>query len=337
VKIGFNIGGMRLSLLFFWFSLGILVGVPDLKAGVYSVTTLADSGPGSLREALQSADKDRQPSSITFQVGGTIYLVTYLPMLKEGFTTIDGTTAPSPGVILDGSIIREPSNGRGVIEIRSSNNTVKGLTITHFGRKIDGIRMKQNASGNLVERNRIVDWGEDEAISVARESYENRIIGNTISGRRGVRAILLGANASALIADNTISDTRGGVRIHGEVKPGDGFKGFARIERNTIENNLYGIFIDRRGEATIVGNRLRRNGGYAIQVLNGKATIENNVIEGIPGGTWKENAAIRIRAESAAVVRPNHIAHYSGSGISIDPESQVEMIEEKSTQTRVKN
>lgn len=61
-------------------------------AATYPVTNLNDSGAGSLRAALQSANSD-PGSVITFSVAGTIPVVTPLPDLAAP-TTISGTTAP---------------------------------------------------------------------------------------------------------------------------------------------------------------------------------------------------------------------------------------------------
>ncbi len=59
------------------------------------VTTLADSGPGSLREAVSV----KGPRTITFQVAGEIHLERTLAIV-EPYVTIDASTAPAPGVTL---------------------------------------------------------------------------------------------------------------------------------------------------------------------------------------------------------------------------------------------
>lgn len=60
-----------------------------------AVTTLADSGPGSLREALEA----QGPRIIVFSVEGTIKLQTRL-RCTNGRVTIDGGSAPGQGVTL---------------------------------------------------------------------------------------------------------------------------------------------------------------------------------------------------------------------------------------------
>ena len=62
---------------------------------VITVTTLADDGPGSLREALSA----KGPRIVRFAVEGTIELKSRL-RVTEGRLTIDGASAPGKGITL---------------------------------------------------------------------------------------------------------------------------------------------------------------------------------------------------------------------------------------------
>jgi hypothetical protein len=63
---------------------------------VYTVTTLADAGPGSLREGIRTANG---PRTIVFAVGGEIRLQSALRVDKS-FLTLAGQTAPGDGITI---------------------------------------------------------------------------------------------------------------------------------------------------------------------------------------------------------------------------------------------
>src|SRR5712671_2835822 len=64
---------------------------------VFVVTNLDDGGPGSFREAVESAG----PRTIVFNVAGIIHLKQPLHLLAP-YITIDGHTAPGDGVCVAG-------------------------------------------------------------------------------------------------------------------------------------------------------------------------------------------------------------------------------------------
>ncbi|HXG05475.1 MAG TPA: CARDB domain-containing protein [Candidatus Binatia bacterium] len=64
---------------------------------IYRVTTLEDSGPGSLRDAVSQGNR-----YVVFDVGGTIHLRDVLCISGVSNLTIDGRTAPAPGITVSG-------------------------------------------------------------------------------------------------------------------------------------------------------------------------------------------------------------------------------------------
>jgi hypothetical protein len=64
------------------------------EGSVYYVTTLADSGPGSLRDAVSQSNR-----AILFNVSGTIQLNTPIVITKD-YITIAGQTAPGDGICI---------------------------------------------------------------------------------------------------------------------------------------------------------------------------------------------------------------------------------------------
>lgn len=63
------------------------------------VSTLEDSGPGSLRDALEAAD----PRIVRFDVSGTIELKRPI-IVSNPFLTVDGSTAPGPVELRGGAV-----------------------------------------------------------------------------------------------------------------------------------------------------------------------------------------------------------------------------------------
>ena len=61
---------------------------------IIAVTTLAATGPGSFRAAVEAAG----PRIIVFEVGGVIDLDREVVTIREPFLTVAGQTAPSPGI-----------------------------------------------------------------------------------------------------------------------------------------------------------------------------------------------------------------------------------------------
>lgn len=76
---------------------GWAASTPGGRGGqIIKVTTLAASGPGSFREAVET----KGPRIVVFEVGGVIDLARSVIRISEPYLTIAGQTAPSPGITL---------------------------------------------------------------------------------------------------------------------------------------------------------------------------------------------------------------------------------------------
>ncbi len=104
------------------------------------VTTLADAGPGSLREALSDGCR-----RIVFDVGGTITLQSDLN-LPYSYVTIDGATAPDPGIT-----IVQPGVIGTTIEASGSIGPIRDVILTHL--RMDGQAVDHANEGDI--------WGID--------------------------------------------------------------------------------------------------------------------------------------------------------------------------------
>ena len=169
-----------------------LIILPPAAPLVYTVTTIADGGPGSLRQAILDANAHAGLDTIAFAItpSGNLTLapLTPLPDITDP-VTLDATTQPgnagTPIVELDGSGPLPP--GTNGLVVRAGSSVVRGLVIHGFsgsGVALDG------AGHNLVEGNFIgldhtgtTALGNQDAGVVIRDSHLNTIGGTALAAR----------------------------------------------------------------------------------------------------------------------------------------------------------
>src|SRR5690606_1357130 len=130
---------------------------------VYVVTSLADSGPGTFREACEQGGA----RIIVFNVAGIIHLKTPIN-IRAPYVTIAGQTAPGDGVCIAGEsvlidthdvIIRYMRFRRGSTDVMRRDDAIGG-----------------NGVGNIILDHVSASWGLDENMSMYRHVYDR---GNT--------------------------------------------------------------------------------------------------------------------------------------------------------------
>ena len=134
---------------------------PGGKGGaVLKVTTLAASGPGSLREALLAAG----PRIIVFEVGGIIDLDKVRLDVSEPFVTVAGQTAPSPGITLIRGGMRVFTHDVRIEHVRFRMGSAGDTAPSGFEPDVttDG-----GNAYNVVFDHVSVAWGVDENLSVS--------------------------------------------------------------------------------------------------------------------------------------------------------------------------
>jgi hypothetical protein len=126
---------------------------------VYVVTSLADAGPGTLREACEQGGA----RIIVFNVAGIIRLKTPL-IIRAPYITIAGQSAPGDGICIAGEsvwlnthdvIIRFMRFRRGETDVTRRDDAIGG-----------------NPVGNIIIDHVSASWGLDENMSIYRHVYD---------------------------------------------------------------------------------------------------------------------------------------------------------------------
>ena len=126
---------------------------------VITVTSLADSGPGTLREACETGGA----RIVVFNVAGIIHLKTPL-IIRAPYITIAGQTAPGDGVCIAGETVWANTHDVVVRHMRFRRGA------TDVGRRDDAFG--GNPIGNIMIDHCSCSWGLDENISFYRHMFD---------------------------------------------------------------------------------------------------------------------------------------------------------------------
>ena len=260
------------------------------RASVFTVTNLADSGSGSLRQAIIDANNHSGPDTIDFNITGCtdslciIQPLSALPPLTDAGTIIDGTTQLGATVVVNG----EQAGFCSGFQIVSSDSAIKGLWIEEFegnGIEIDGIDLTGNTvSGNYIVDNDMhgvfVGGGQGHTIGGDTSAERNLISG---SGWSGIFVTGPGPAGSTVSGNDITYSGQYGVHIVDGAQ-NNTIGGDTAAERNLIMGNeLSGILISGTDSMsnTVRGNYIGTDGtGYKGNVQSGVciASAPNNTI-----------------------------------------------------------
>jgi len=120
---------------------------------VIEVTNLNDSGPGTLRAALEASG----PRIVVFRVGGTIDLQSALD-ISNPFITIAGQTAPGGGILLKGNPVSIETNDVIIRHLRSR----PGPNVANPG-AASALGFFRGSSDIIVDHSSF-SWGTDEVL-----------------------------------------------------------------------------------------------------------------------------------------------------------------------------
>jgi len=307
----------------------------------FLVTNTNDSGAGSLRQAILSANSNPGLDTIAFNIGGggvqTINPASALPTITDP-VIIDGTTQPGfagkPLVVLNGSQAGSQAYG---FTISAGSTTVRGLVINSFGglgfavetnggNVIQGNYIGTDASGTMSQGNGIgVDITNGGNLiggtgpgtgNVISGNITNGItiwgsgpVGNLVQGNfigtdpTGTVAVANGWNGVAIAGPgNTIGGSLAGA---GNVIAGNNAGGIAIYGNGTTSNLVQGNFIGTDSS----GIKALGNGGDGISISSGAI---NNTIGGTSAAarnivSANANNGVTIWSTSQNLVQGNYI------------------------------
>jgi hypothetical protein len=277
-----------------WAALFTILFSLNAPAGVFTVTTTADTGNGTLRQAILQANSHAGPDTIGFDIPETgmifnglcwfIEPFSNLPALTDSGTVIDGTTqtarrgdlnANGPEIYLFGY---QGRNGFPVwdgLRIQSSRNVVRGLVVSCFsstGIQIQGPQAAYNRiEGNYIGTNfsgqDTIESPNYTGISILDGAGHNTIggvsagQGNVISGNRSI-GLEVHLSDSNRVLGNRIGTDVYGVRAVGNRDAG--------VFLSLSEGNELGG--TQEGE----GNLISGNGSHGVWI-DGAGSIGNRV------------------------------------------------------------
>jgi parallel beta-helix repeat protein len=271
--------------------LSLTSGQGILAGQTFTVTNTNDSGTGSLRQAIESANANLGLDVIAFNIPAmgrhpgtdprTIQPTSPLPHITDP-VIIDGYTQPGAAPATDdaqATLLIELDGikaGDGFVSgliISAGNSTVRGLVINRFGDV--GIHIQENG-GNIIEGNYI---GTDVTGTVDRGNFDDGIRiwnapGNTVGGTTAeARNVVSGNNDMGV---EIILSGATGNKVQGN------YIGTDVTGTADLGNSTHGVFINASsntigGSSSGTGNVISGNGGAGITIHDIGAT-ENQIL-----------------------------------------------------------
>ena len=270
---------------------------------IYYVTNLNNSGPGSLRDAVSQGNR-----TVQFRVAGDIVLSDYI-YVTGAFITIDGLSAPSPGITLRnrGLIIRGNRGAHDVI--------VRGIRVR--GSAIDGFQVAYGAYNVVLDHVSAAGSG-DGNIDITEGSHDVTVSWSIIAGTN--KNMLVKYNpARVTLHHNLFVQGQGRnpqVRI-------DDANGVATDTTADVRNNVvtgwgngYGTIVWYGPRANVVNNYYDRS-HEAITVTSARAFVQGNVAgDGVNvNGVGNESSAFPAPAVVTQAACTAAIQVLAGAGV----------------------
>lgn len=309
-----------------WLALSLFSVSTMARAATYTVTTTADSGPGSLRQAILDANANPGADTIAFNIPGggvqTITPLTALPDITET-VTIDGYTQPgsSPNSLAVGDnavVLIELSgvNGSGGLTVRptgfGTGSTIRGLVINDgAGVLFDYGPATYNGQNFL--SGCFLGVSPDGSAARSPSGVTLRSWSNGIGGALSDRNVIAGMISIPSSKQNAIANNYIGTDASGTVALG--------VNGGITLNSDSPFFAELN---SISGNLVSGNIGTGVSIGGGTGnTVSNNLIGTDATGTLPlgngGNGVVAITGSGMFpinAVESNTIAYNAGNGVA---------------------
>ncbi len=275
----------------------------------FVVTTTADAGAGSLRQAIIDANTTAGADTINFSIGGggpqTIAPITALPTITEAVQILGNSQPGFLGTPLielrgDGVTVGNPISNFTGITIDADSVTVQSLAINRFAN--DGILVNSGTATLIqnyigTDRTGTTDLGNNgSGIFMTASTSSSLISNNLISGNDGSGIVDLGSGTT--ITGNLIGTSASGL--------------------SALANSQNGISLVGSG-ATVGGtlaasrNIISGNSGYGVSLV-GVSVIGNTVLGNYIGLNKNGDAAVPNANDGIAITSPNNTIGGTSAG-----------------------
>ena len=290
----------------------------DGEGGEILVTNTHDSGPGSLREAIQFANALPTLQYIVFEIpaGSTIELASSLPPITE-VVIVDGTDHPDwdggPVISISGSESGTHLNG---LEIQADYTVVQGLSITGFQghgiqvRGADHVQIRENrigvglngeSHGNLKRGIQLTQSTQVEIVdNVIGGNMLDGVFADAASGETSLRSNLIGLSVDGL---EIIGNGSAGVQLRSSYNQvvdnlisGNGWAGLAFNDRSSGNNLISGNWIGLDVQENPLPNE-----SYGIYGLSSNDLYAENIVGG------NNHQGILLRSANGTTMERNRV------------------------------
>ena len=274
-------------------------------ADPFTVTTTADSGIGSLRQAILNADANPGDVEITFDIPGpgpfTIKPLSPLPAITDS-VTVDGLRQPpsqagydvegtTPLIELDGSLAGSATDG---LVVSGGTVTIEGLVINRFGG--DGIHVETRGAAQI--ETDFIGTDSSGTVALGNGSFGVEIENNTANNDDDEEDS--GSTPSDISGDVISGNLTGGVFIHG-----------VGAVDNSLTNNLIGTQADGVGSLANLGPGVLLNDGSTSTSIGSGLTDQSNTI------AYNRGAGVEVLDSQGNLIRANSIFANGGLGIDL--------------------